>query len=462
MDSDAIDKFDETTASFLAFARGLLLKLRQWEQESGPPLYDDLEVKFVQSGQRGDIVKRLAYERFFRRRWDPSSTEVTELARKCVRLHVDRGLLKLPLLPGTGGAPVAPSFEEILPSLVWTVARPVLRTIDKLQTLEVSDSELVDTYRRFVEGWCMADVPQDATVPLLNFTAETGFKITPHLELVPFAPADKNLLFSKTAVFHSGMEPDHRATFKLAGQFSNDSTKPTHFATILNETSLAILALRLLKAGDVGARMIYYRSSLEHEEFTGGSGQPFQVRDFTQDVYKLTAEDGPSLLSLIALLRSAQTSGALRGLDVGLRRFNQSYSRQSGEDRIIDLTIALESSLLADIRDELRYRLALRGASLLRGTRNPHEVHALLLGLYDARSEIVHEGKSLHELAKTLKSLGTYFADFHPQNLAPLCEEVTRQVLKAYLARLVSDTTIKSINKTLDSELVQNITRSHE
>jgi hypothetical protein len=345
MGSDVNSTLDEAAASFLAFARSLVLKLSQWENETGAPLYDDLEVKFFEGGRRIDIVRRLDYERFFRRRWDPSSTEVKELARDCVRLHLDRGLVKPPpLATAQGTALAAPSFEEILPSLAWAVARPVLLTIDKLQTLEVPDAEFLDTYRRFVEGWCMADVPQVATVPLLNFVAEASLKITPYFELVSFAPADKNLLFSRAAVFDDHREPDHHANFKLAGQFSNDTTRPVHFGTIAHETRLAIMAMRLLKAGDVGARMMYYRSSLEHEEFRGGSGLPFHVREFTRDVYNLTGDEGASLLSLIALLRASQTGGALRSLDVGLRRFNQSYSRPSGEDRIIDLTITLESS----------------------------------------------------------------------------------------------------------------------
>jgi hypothetical protein len=454
---------DEIAASFLAFARGLILKLRKWEKDAGPPLYDDLEVRFVEEGRKGDIVKRLDYERFFRRRWDSSLAEIRGLARECIRLHLEAGILKLPSPEeGKGPAATAPSSDETPTSLIWTVARPVLATIDKLQTLEAPDTELVDTYRRFVEGWRMADVPQVATVPLLNFEAEASFTITPYFELAPFTPGDKNLLFSRTAAFGDHREPDHRARFKLTGQFSSDTKKPIHFGTVLTETWLAVMAMRLLKAGDVGVRMIYYRSALEHEEFTGGSGQHFHVREFTRDVYRLTAEEGPALLSLIAQLRTAQASGALRSLDVGLGRLNQSYSRQSGEDRIIDMTIALESSLLADVSEELKYRLALRGASLLRMVRKPQEVHALLLAIYDARSQIVHEGKPLHELGKTLKSLGAYFDGFQPQNLAPLCEDVTRQVLKLYLEKLVSGTTIKSVNKTLDSELVESMAVKQE
>jgi hypothetical protein len=315
----------------------------------------------------------------------------------------------------------------------------------------VPDAEFMDTYRRFVTGWSMEDVPQVATVPLNNLVAECDFKLTPFFQLVPFTPADKNLLFSRSAIFGGAREPDYGAKFKLSGRFSNDTRKSVHFGTVAYETRLTITAMRLLKQGDVGARMMYYRSSLEHEEFTGGSGMGLQAREFTSAPYLLKADEGSSLLSLATLLHSAP-----RSLDVALRRFNQSYSRQSDEDRIIDLTIALESSLLADINEELKYRLALRGATVLKRERNPREVNALLLAMYDARSAIVHEGKLLHELEK-FKSIGVYFTGFQPQNLPSLWEELTRQILRAYLAKGARGVTIKVFNKDLDSELVENI-----
>src|SRR5713226_2149992 len=67
----------------------------------------------------------------------------------------------------------------------------------------------------------MSDVPQFATIPLLNFVADSSLKLTPYFELVPFVPADKNLLFRHSSVFDGHREPDHHADFKLAGQFSN-------------------------------------------------------------------------------------------------------------------------------------------------------------------------------------------------------------------------------------------------
>ena len=230
MDSELTERIEQGTASFVTFARALLVRLREWEKESSPPFFEDMAVRFVEQGRRGDIVRKLDYERFLRRRWDKSLSEIMELAKDCVRLHLDSGQMKPPPLVDAQGAQiVAPSFEQILPSLAWILVRPVLATVDGLQTLQVADGDLIDTYRRFAEGWCAADVPQCATVPLLNFAAEASVEITPFLGIVPFTPSDKNLLFSRTAIFEGHRQPDFHANFKLSGQFSNDTNEAGTF-----------------------------------------------------------------------------------------------------------------------------------------------------------------------------------------------------------------------------------------
>jgi hypothetical protein len=94
------------------------------------------------------------------------------------------------------------------------------------------------------------------------------------------------------------------------------------------------------------------------------------------------------------------TSSLYGDLSVGLRRFNQSYERNIPEDQIIDLTVALESTLLADRGEELTYRLAVRGAALLANVGTPWELRksrALLATMYDVRSRIVHGGQQLSD-----------------------------------------------------------------
>ncbi|UCC16403.1 MAG: hypothetical protein JSU58_08540 [Dehalococcoidales bacterium] len=61
------------------------------------------------------------------------------------------------------------------------------------------------------------------------------------------------------------------------------------------------------------------------------------------------------------------------------------------EDAIIDYSIGLESLLTAGIRDELKYRFALRGSIVLNWEGgNRKESLKLLQDLYDTRSMIVH------------------------------------------------------------------------
>lgn len=71
------------------------------------------------------------------------------------------------------------------------------------------------------------------------------------------------------------------------------------------------------------------------------------------------------------------------------------HRRTSSEDQLIDLTIALEALFSPTEATELRFRISHRTALLI--GRNPEERRSLLRFLrkiYDARSALVHEGKS--------------------------------------------------------------------
>jgi hypothetical protein len=166
--------------------------------------------------------------------------------------------------------------------------------------------------------------------------------------------------------------------------------------------------------------------------------------------------DVSEVQTFVEILRRCDARQDRHGLDVVLRRFNQSYSRDYYEDRLIDLTIALESTLLADIDDpktDLKYRFVLHGAALLAGRRNPQEVHAFLRTMYDARSAVVHSGKSL--------------SDMKPKNLAGLewraftqaCEDMTREILAQYVRELQArpGSSVKDITKGLEALIVQGL-----
>jgi Apea-like HEPN len=79
-----------------------------------------------------------------------------------------------------------------------------------------------------------------------------------------------------------------------------------------------------------------------------------------------------------------------KAIDVALRRLNFGYERIRPEDRLIDYSIGFEALLLGDNRQELSYRLALRGAALLGKTPEQRkQIFDELNRAYGLRSDIV-------------------------------------------------------------------------
>ena len=124
------------------------------------------------------------------------------------------------------------------------------------------------------------------------------------------------------------------------------------------------------------------------------------------------------------------------------------------------LTVALESTLLAGMKSqtELKYRFTQRGTALLGTKRSPQEIHKLLSQMYDARSAVVHTDKFVGEIAQKKEGKDTFGLSAKGFLLA--CEEVTREILVAYLHRIVARTTlstVEKVNEALELHMIQNL-----
>jgi len=147
----------------------------------------------------------------------------------------------------------------------------------------------------------------------------------------------------------------------------------------------------------------------------------------------------------------------------------QSCSRSRPEDYIIDVTIALESSLLGR-ESELAYKFSLRGAALLVGTATltPTRVKALLAALYASRNKIVHEGRSLNELA-SLPGVMEAAGNRDVSELPKQWEELARLILHEFQVRLLtgmenrtpSGKVMNNIREDLDGVLLEGLEALH-
>lgn len=107
---------------------------------------------------------------------------------------------------------------------------------------------------------------------------------------------------------------------------------------------------------------------------------------------ELSEADVPQFLEVWRLLEVGSDE-----MDFTLRRFNLSFERRLGDDRLVDLVIAAESLFLGDLgaqdRGEFRFRFALRAAKFIEhASYNERDVYRVMRRAYDARSAVVHGG----------------------------------------------------------------------
>lgn len=112
-------------------------------------------------------------------------------------------------------------------------------------------------------------------------------------------------------------------------------------------------------------------------------------------------------------------------LSLPLRRLIDGLGRTRLDDRIVDYAIGLEALLLtASEKDELSYRFALRGATVLGGSgEDKHQAFQNLRDFYNARSTIVHGGS---------------VSKLNLRSLADNGERLLRKVWKWHLAQSLS------------------------
>lgn len=118
---------------------------------------------------------------------------------------------------------------------------------------------------------------------------------------------------------------------------------------------------------------------------------------------------------------------------MALRRFNYGYEKKRSDEQLIDYVISLESLLLKGSKQELGYKLALRGAYAIGRNATQRRLYFdLLKGAYDVRSGLVHGGS----IKKHIK-IGSQ--KFSLKQLVEETEDIIREVILYFMYRLGSD-----------------------
>jgi Apea-like HEPN len=209
----------------------------------------------------------------------------------------------------------------------------------------------------------------------------------------------------------------------------------------------ACSALRLFKTGAVSYTAIRVQPMSWHPSAGVSTTASIYARLAVGPAYTLSAEEVPALRELWELVQATRL-GAERRLSTAMNRFNFGYERPRPEDKLTDFLIGFEALLLKkNERQELEYRLALRGSRLVgKGEDERSQVFDLLKAAYSQRSTIVHGG-----IPKATVTVAGEQIPFH--SFVDRVEDLLRHAIRAFLeqGRELSESTI--INR-LDRSIV--------
>jgi len=326
---------------------------------------------------------------------------------------------------------------------------------EKTQSFEVDPSELSE----LVDAWWIRrrTIPASQTrivvIPLLNFESDVeSLQLSDKLELTRFSSELKTYFWSSL----DWISGDYRigeyahSNWMLTGTISAPGGVPIDTMPLVRQATLAITSMRLCAPGHVGTRAALSAAPPPSSP-PGRGGTGINDLDVSRhsSTYRFSSGIVRQVLETFTQLREADDSGRLKELALSLRRFNQSYERERLEDQIIDLTIALESSILFGTHEELSHRLAMRAAVLLWGQVPSDDTFSLIRHVYKVRSKIVHSGIGVREQAALRQKDG----DLTPNQLVAALREVTAKVLRTYLVSVVAKRSLKDVNNSLDSRM---------
>ena len=154
-----------------------------------------------------------------------------------------------------------------------------------------------------------------------------------------------------------------------------------------------LTALRLSVVGLInGGAYACFDDDEDTERRGGGSWKPFDIMKRPMPSEVLSEGQCHQLSNQLEVVAALTSRFHQKDLSIALRYFERTFTPNTpAEDRILDLTIALEALLSPSDRAELRHRVAQRTARLVgRDARDAARIHALCLWAYDIRSSVAH------------------------------------------------------------------------
>ena len=205
--------------------------------------------------------------------------------------------------------------------------------------------------------------------------------------------------------WRQGVKSSHVLIVESKVPKSPDNLVQANDPAVLMKAQRALMAMRLLKEGDIRVgRAFDSRPAAFNLGLGGLSSSGFSVWHPGPQYQLEESEAGPvrALFETVTRFEDLH-SDKFRNIALALRRFSSIYDRHPADDRVVDAIIAIEALLKID--SELSFRLAFRTAGILAAHDNERiAIFREMRDYYDARSRIVHGGTLKRKQEALLRS----------------------------------------------------------
>lgn len=453
---------DELWIAFREFSNAVLEATKAWAAEMEVPTSFETEICFSDAGYTERIIPVVRYMVPIKYHYE----EILQMPvfRRCLLAHVEGRVLQ-PLGEEQSRAEHGSEkwFHDNWQLLVHMM-NPIFKALGEANSLDPPEDLLRTKYHEFRHAWTCPHYDHGFHVLLTNFETQLTSVTLGRFVLQTLSSDEKTRLWNGRE--GGGAIPNrfdfHQTKYQLTTHYEVPRGQRPDPAFILSKAEDLVTAMRLHKQGDAGVFGMYFTKcpagTSDISQYSCGQRSLFEplVRTgVTETPYELAREDVDEVCTLANGIAKADD-----GLQIAIGRFNQAYERRrSLEDKLIDLTIALESTLLSDVQDELKYRLAVRCAALLSDESDPVQTHFFAKKVYDTRSQIVHQGQRLER--QKLKSSSSSDA-VAPREFVREAEALSRAVLRRYVLAAEVGTNTRQCTEAIERQIMIRLSQSEE
>jgi hypothetical protein len=442
-DADGHGASDSAAESFRAVASVVLPMVAQADL-SELESYDDSHTVFTGDEVRAVTLTRRAFGGWLYKHQGEIAAATSLDA--CIDLHLSRGLVsESSYLPPTA---IPRTESDRRAALRSVILRPLALALQETDPRVPSIDEVMERYRQHLPVWQATELERVIRIPLGGFEYDgQPSRFGPHFRLATMNDDDKTEMWN---VMPLGWPFAAEDLAKVSWQLEHRSTSPIHSSgspkqDVIDEAQRLKHALQLHQRGEVWF-LVIADYGLPQERSNSASAMGFyKPIPWWQNPPRYHLRDGAE--TEIERLRTLLAAHE-QVLQVALRRFDMISERRLHEDRLIDLMIALDSSVLYRTSSNGAV-MAHRGAQLASPPRNKASVEAFLRVMYRARNRVVHDGGQFSALDAEMRRL---FSSDNEMATGPYeLADVTRLILVRLLELLNAGESLEAIGRRLGS-----------